>query len=417
MTDHAAPVSAAERVQLMDILRGVALFGVFLVNFTAFASAPIMATEQQLLSLPSAPFDLALFDVLGWLFADKANTVFAFLFGLGFALQLQRLEGRGVDFEPLYRRRLTVLLVIGIVHFFFVWTWDILHLYALAGFLLLPLRRLSNRGLVIVGMLLAAFGRTTQKALAEFGTPGSWSGLPGGYADSDVLLRQKISESGDYFHLVNNFFEWVFIDYLASGLILGWLCYALGRFLIGAWVGRHEWVARAADFLPGWRQLLRIALPAGLVIEGFATMLAKSSWLPEWEHHEFMADALHLLAVPVLAAGYLAIIVVAFQGGLGRRLLAPFAAVGRMALTNYLTQSLVIGFILFGIGPGLALAGKIGTTAIVGIVIAVFVVQALISSWWLVRFAFGPAEWVWRALTYGNMPPMRLPRPLGLESE
>jgi uncharacterized protein len=130
-----------------------------------------------------------------------------------------------------------------------------------------------------------------------------------------------------------------------------------------------------------------------------------------------MADALHLLAVPVLAAGYLAIIVVAFQGGLGRRLLAPFAAVGRMALTNYLTQSLVIGFILFGIGPGLALAGKIGTTAIVGIVIAVFVVQALISSWWLVRFAFGPAEWVWRALTYGNMPPMRLPRPLGLESE
>ena len=214
---------------------------------------------------------------------------------------------------------------------------------------------------MIAGVLLAAFGRTTQKALAEFGTPGSWSGVPGGYADSDVLLRQQISESGDYFHLVSNFFEWVFIDYLASGLILGWLCYALGRFLIGAWVGRHGWVTRAADFLPGWRQLLRIALPAGLVLEGFATMLAESSWLPEWEHREFLADALHLLAVPVLAAGYVAVIVVAFQGGRGRRLLAPFAAVGRMALTNYLTQSLVIGFVLFGIGPGLALAGKIGT--------------------------------------------------------
>jgi len=392
----------------MDVLRGVALFGVFLVNFTGFASAPIMATEQQLLSLPTAPFDLALFDVLAWLFTDKANTVFAFLFGLGFALQLQRLEERGVDFEALYRRRLTVLLIIGVVHFFFVWTWDILHLYALAGFLLLPLRRLSNRGLVIAGVLLAAFGRTTQKALAEFGTPGSWSGLPGGYADSDVLLRQQISESGDYFHLVGNFFDWVFVDYLASGLILGWLLYALGRLLIGAWVGRRGWVTRAADFLPGWRRLLRIALPAGLVLEGFATLLAESPLLPDWEHRGFLADALHLLAVPVLAAGYVAGIVVAFQGAVGRRLLAPFAAVGRMALTNYLAQSLVFGFVLFGIGPGLALAGKIGATAIVGIVIGFFSLQVIASRWWLGRYAYGPAEWVWRAFTYGERPPMKL---------
>jgi len=403
----AAPVSAAERVQLMDVLRGMALFGVFLVNFTAFAGAPIMATEQQLLSLPTGPFDLALFDVLGWLFADKANTIFAFLFGLGFALQLQRVEERGVDFEALYRRRLTVLLVIGLVHFFFVWTWDILHLYALAGFLLLPLRRLSNRALLITGVLLAAFGRTTQKALAEFGTPGSWSGLPGGYADSDVLLRQQISASGDYFHLVGNFFEWVFVDYIASGLILGWLAYALGRFLIGAWVGRHGWVTRAADFLPGWRQLFRVALPAGLLLEGFATLVAKSSWLPEWEHREFLADALHLLAVPVLAAGYVAAIVVAFQGRAGQRLLSPFAAVGRMALTNYLTQSLVLGFVLFGIGPGLALAGKIGTAKIVGIVIGFFALQIAVSRWWLGRFAYGPMEWVWRAFTYGERPAMK----------
>jgi uncharacterized protein len=404
---EAAPVSATERVQLMDVLRGVALFGVFLVNFTGFASASIMATEQQLLSLPTAAFDLTLFDVLGWLFTDKANTVFAFLFGLGFALQLQRLEGRGVDFESLYRRRLTVLLVIGVVHFFFVWTWDILHLYALAGFLLLPLRRLSNRALVITGVLLAAFGRTTQKALAEFGTPGSWSGLPGGYADSDVLLRQQISESGNYFHLVSNFVDWVFVDYLASGLILGWLCYALGRFLIGMWVGRRGWVTRAADFLPGWRQLLRVALPAGLILEGLATLLAESPSLPEWEHREFLADALHLLAVPVLAAGYVAGIVIAFHGDLGRRLLTPFAAVGRMALTNYLTQSLVFGFVLFGIGPGLALAGKIGATAILAIVIAFFAVQVCISRWWLARYAYGPVEWLWRTLTYGEQPPMK----------
>jgi uncharacterized protein len=391
----------------MDVLRGVALFGVFLVNFMGFASASIMSTEQQLLSLPSAPLDLTLLDVLRWLFFDKANTVFAFLFGLGFYLQAQRMEERGVDFEALYKRRLLVLLVIGLVHFFFVWTWDILHLYALAGFILLPLRRLGNRALLITGVLLTAFGRTAQKALAEFSDSGSWSGVPGGYDDSDVLLRQQISESGDYSALVGNFFEWVFIDYIASGFILGWLCYALGRFLVGAWVGRKEWIARSAEFMPGWRRLLRWALPLGLVVEGLASLLAESSLLRDFEHRKFCADALHLVAVPVLAAGYVAAIVVASQGGRGRRLLAPFAAVGRMALTNYLTQSLVFGFVLFGIGPGLALAGKIGTTAIVGIVIGFFAFQMIFSSWWLGRYAYGPAEWVWRALTYGERPPFR----------
>jgi uncharacterized protein len=403
-----APVGIAERVEVMDVLRGVALFGVFLVNFTGFAGASIMATEQQLLSLPTAPFDFALSNVLAWLFVDKANTVFAFLFGLGFYLQMQRLEVRGVDFEALYRRRLFVLLVIGSVHFFFLWTWDILHLYALAGFLLLPLRRLSSRALLSTGLLLAVFGRTLQKGLAEFGSAGSWTGLPGGYADSDVLLRQQLSERGDYFAIVGNFFEWVFVDYIASGLILGWLCYALGRFLIGAWVGRKEWIARSAQFLPGWRRLMRWSLPVGLILEGLATLLADSPRIDDFEHREFFAKSFHLFAVPVLAAGYVSAIVVGFQGGRGRRLLAPFAVVGRMALTNYLAQSLVFGFVLFGVGPGLALAGRIGTTAVTGVVLVFFTLQVLFSRWWLARFAYGPAEWVWRALTYGTMPPMRL---------
>ena len=89
-------------------------------------------------------------------------------------------------------------------------------------------------------------------------------------------------------------------------------------------------------------------------------------------------------------------------------MLTPFAAVGRMALTNYLTQSLVIGFVLFGVGPGLALAGKIGTSAVAGIVVAFFALQVIASRWWLSHFAYGPAEWVWRALTYGERPAMRI---------
>jgi uncharacterized protein len=398
-----APVALDERVQIMDVLRGVALFGVFLMNMAPFAGAPIMATEQQLLSLPTAAVDFALLDVWRWLVMDKANTVFAFLFGLGFYLQMKRLEARGADFERLYRRRLTALLILGFANLFFLWTWDILHLYALAGFILLPLRRLSTRDLLGVGLILALLGRTGQKVMAEFGPPGSWTGLPGGYEDADILLRQQLSEAGDYFAIVGSFFDWVFVDYLASGMILGWLCYALGRFMLGAWVGRHGWIVKARDFLPGWRRVRNWGLALGLPLEAAAVMLSEASWLPAWEHRGFYAECLHLLTVPILSAGYVAAVVVAFEGGRWRAWLAPFAWSGRMALTNYLLQGVVMGLVLFGVGPGLALAGRIGTAAVSGIVVAAYALQLVMSRWWLLRYQYGPVEWLWRAFTYGGV--------------
>jgi len=404
----AGPVETAERVQVMDVLRGVALFGVFLVNMTGFAATNVMATEEQLLSLPTAALDLTLFDIIEWLFVDKANTLFAFLFGLGFYLQMQRLEARGADFDRLYLRRLTVLLIIGLIHNFLIWTWDILHLYALAGFVLFAMRKLSNRQLLTFGLILGVLGRPIQKTLMEFTGLSDWTGLSDGYDTASVLVRQQISESGDYFALVKNFFDWTLVDYLASGMILAWLVYALGRFLVGAWVGRHGWITRAREFLPQWRTLARWTLPAGIILEGLATLFAESPLLPDWEHRDYLAKQTHLLALPVLATGYVAALVTAFHSPWGARWLAPFAWSGRMALTNYLAQSLVYGFVLFGIGPGLALAGRIGTTALIGIVVITYAVQVAFSRWWLGRFAYGPVEWVWRALTYGAMPRMRL---------
>ena len=184
-----------------------------------------------------------------------------------------------------------MLLCIGCVHLFFVWTWDILHLYAIAGFILLPLRRLSNRDLLGIGIILALVGRTGQKTLAEFFPGSSWTGLPGGYADSDILLRQQISASGDYFGLVGSFFNLTVVDYLGSGMIFGWLSYALGRFLIGAWVGRHGWIERAREFLPGWRRVRAWSLPLGLFAEAAAVMLLEASGFPSGSIANFSASA------------------------------------------------------------------------------------------------------------------------------
>jgi len=406
-TVRAAPVSAADRIELMDVLRGVALFGVFLMNLVQFSSTNVMSTEQQLLSLPTAPLDLALFDVLDWLFADKANTIFAFLFGLGFYIQMQRLDARGAEFERIYRRRLWVLLGIGIIHAFFIWNWDILHLYALAGFALLAMRRVSNRDLLAIGLICGLGGRILQEAITEFT---GWAPMTSAYDEASVLVRQQLSEAGDYFGIVANFAQWTVIDYLANGLIVGWLFYALGRFLIGAWVGRNGWITRAKESLPRWRWLARWILPLGLALDGAATLLSESPMLPDWPHRKFLGGATHLLAVPVLATGYVSALVAGYHSRLGAKLLAPVAYCGRMALTNYLTQSFVIGFVLFGIGPGVALAGKIGTTALLVIVIVTYAAQIAFSVWWLRRFAYGPVEWLWRALTYGKMPRLRLTR-------
>ncbi len=403
----AVPVSQAERVELLDVLRGVALFGVFLMNFTSFADAGVMATEQQMAALPTAQVDAVLTEVLAALVMDKANTLFAFLFGLGFYLQMQRLEARGVDFEPLFRRRMTVLLAFGILHFVFLWTWDILHLYALAGVVLLAFRSMSNRDLLGIGIICAVLARSAQKAFDAFGSASTWTGAPDPQIEAAVLERQQLAHSGDYFGILGNFLDLAVVQYILSGAILGWLLYALGRFFIGAWMGRHGWIVRARDHLPGWRRVLKWTFPVGLLIEGIATLVWLSSVFPEGAYRQFVADALHLAAVPVLAAGYVSAVVVGYHAPVGRRLLAPFAAAGRMALTNYVSQSFIMGFVLFGVGPGLALAGRIGTTGITGIVIACFALQIVVSRLWLSRFQYGPLEWLWRALTYGNLPRQR----------
>jgi uncharacterized protein len=401
-----APTRGAERVAALDVLRGMALFGVFLANMVAFARSDAIVTEQQVLSLPTAALDGMLYEIEHWLITDKANTLFAFLFGLGFYLQMERLQSRGAPFERIYRRRLTVLLALGILHNFLVWEWDILHLYALAGFALLALRHARDRTLFIGGLLLGLFGRTLQEALMEFAGFADLYGGASPYTDQAILARQQLSVAGDYLGMVRAFAEYTYVDYIINGALVGWLLYALGRFMLGAWVGRRQWLQRSGDFLPGFRRVLRVALPAGLVLEGVALLIrvyGSDGRLPEWPHWRFVGTSLHLLAVPVLATGYLCAIVVGLHGVKSGRWLRPFAFIGRMALTNYVTQSVCIGFVLFGFGPGLALAGHIGTVALTAVVIVVYAAQVIVSRWWLARFRFGPLEWVWRVLTYGSL--------------
>lgn len=406
----AGPTPASERVEELDVLRGVALFGVFLVNMVGFTASDIIATEQQLLSLPTAALDHTLLQLIAVLFNDKANTLFAFLFGLGFHLQMQRAQARGAAFERIYVRRLTVLLCLGVLHALLLWTWDILHLYAMAGFVLLALRRLSTRSLLVGGVLLTLVSHDVGRMVFDAAGLTERFGIEATYTDEAILLRQQLSIDGNYWGLVGAFAHFTWLDYLLSGLLIGWLIYAVGRFMLGAWVGRKGWLQHANQYLPGFRRVLRIALPLGLLLEAasrLASFYARSERLPEWDHWELVAECVHHLALPILSAGYLCAVVVGLHHPSVRSFLTPFAHVGRMALTNYVAQSFVIALVLFGVWPGLALAGRIGTTYLTLIVVVAFVLQILASRWWLARYAFGPLEWVWRGLTYGTWPALR----------
>lgn len=405
------PVAERERIGEVDILRGIALFGVLTMNFTAFASGGVMATDAQLAALPTAGVDHWVYEFVRVFIGDKANTVFATLFGLGFYIQLSRSEGKP-GFEARYARRLFWLLVFGWLNSLFLWIWDILNLYAVAGFGLLLMRKWSTRSLVAVGLALSLYSDHLQGAL--FG----WLHVPIApdpalSADPAILARQAVAVSGDYPAIVANFARWTYADWIAGGIMMAWIVYALGRFALGAAIGRSGLFDDVKRRVPLLRRIAWIAIPLG-VAGGVAIRVGVSRAGAMHGDHETLIEAIKAFRSPValtLAAGYCAAVLVALQAAWGRRLFGPFGAVGRMALTNYLMQGLIYAFVLFGVGPGLALAGRIGTTAVLAICVLFFALQIAFSHWWLARYRFGPMEWLWRSLTYGEMPAMRRTAP------
>ena len=407
----AGPVAEGERVGELDVLRGVALFGVLTMNFVAFAGF-MMSSGAQLAALPTADLDMAAYWGVRWLIGDKANTVFATLFGLGFYLQLKRGEGRP-GFEARYRRRLSWLLIFGLLNLLLLWPWDILHLYAIAGFFLLAMRGWSTRSLLIFGGIAALYSDKLQRMLIDFlNLP-----VPGSdhlFAEGAVHERQALGAAGDYPGLVANFAQFTWEDWLVAGNVIAWIVYALGRFAIGASIGRSGILDDIPRFVPLLKKIARLAIPIGLLVNALLAALYIGTWKPFGDNEVVMdlADVLRSPAALLLAAGYCAGIVVALQQSWGRRLFGVFAPVGRMALTNYLAQGLLYGLVLTNIGPGLGLAGRIGSFAVLLTCIAFFAFQTAYSQWWLARFRFGPMEWLWRALTYGERPAFRRDRPL-----
>lgn len=400
--DTAVPTAKGERHAVMDVLRGFALFGVMLINVYEFGGEDILITSDQLAALPSA----ALNDVLTFwvrLFVyDKANTLFAFLFGLGFWVQMERLEARSAPFKAIYLRRAFILLVFGWVHLFGLFAWDVLHIYGTAAFILFACRKLPDRALLWAGLTLLLFAKPVLNYLFDvFGVSGPLNEAVS--ADSAVLAQQAAAQSGDLL---------AFLSLMAGNTVSGWLLtggfiafvfYALGRFFMGAWVARQGWIQNASTNLPLFQRWLWPCLICGLLLE-LAHLLTED--MVDGLAFGMLAATAHAVATLLIAAGYVCALVLIFHGKTFAWLVEPLAPVGQMALTNYVSQSIAIILILTSVGPGLGLAGKAGISTFLPLVVAFFAAQVVFSHFWMKAFAFGPLEWLWRALTYGTLPKM-----------
>lgn len=397
-----APVGEGERYALIDVVRGFALFGVFLANMV-WITQDIPMTEEQLRSLPTPLLD-RIARGLVLLFVDgKFVTLFSFLFGLGFSIQLDRAERRGADLGKTYFRRLFVLLGFGVVHAYFLWHGDILQAYALMGFALYACRHWERRRLVAVGATLAI----APPALAFMIAGAMGIALDDPSGDAVKLARLDAFTNGPYSAFwLENF--WMNLEFWTMGYFIAFLPAWFGRFLLGLAAGREGLLQDPARHEQLLRRLRSWGWTLGLLGNGSAVALvalikakvvSESSWLA------ILAQPIISLGIVALSAGYLGTIALAWQTPVGRARLQWLAPVGRMALTNYLTQTVMHLLLFYGVG--LALMGRIGAALCLPIAMGLFAAQAVVSKWWLTHFQFGPMEWLWRALTYGEAPNWR----------
>jgi uncharacterized protein len=355
-----------------------------------------------------------------WLFADalllegKFYTIFSLLFGIGFGLQIRRLQqtGRG---ERIYLRRLFLLFLFGAFHVTFLWFGDILHLYAAMGVLLYLLRDLDSRRLLMVSAFCLTFpviGYCLFWALgieADLGLPGTMAALYEQNTGNDFSLSQ-IFMSKDWGTLAEFMpFHWLMT---IGGRLAGWRYpIVLGVMLLGFVCARDladgRQIMKPQFLRPTALIAFAIGVPAA-VFMAYTGGLHGTSRVHSW-------DGLFVMAVYVPSSvatglGYAALFALAWVSRPSlRRLLSVFAAPGRMALTNYLSQT-VIGIALF-YGIGLAIGGKTGPAVYVLAAFMVFTMQIFWSHLWFKRFEFGPLEWLWRYATYGRVTRSKLASP------
>ena len=393
------PPTLTDRLEYVDALRGFALFGVLGANLFIFSGFSYM-TDAQRAALPTASLDkfVYLLDLI--LIENKFMGLFAFLFGVSFWLFLARLRQRGFAGTGLFYRRLLWLFLFGAIHGWLFWCFDVLRFYALWGLLLPLFLRVSNKALLSAALFCAVLAPALISGFRSLL-------LPHSAADPtiDALALQAFS-SPDYADFLRA--NWRYDWYLT--LSVGQIAYqvaVLGRLLLGLYAARSLVLADLRSHYPLFRALLIVGAVVGLggnilVAGQYLDSAATGSFLLPFGRR-LIAELGYLGLTLAYAAG----LALLFQKPWWLRPLRLLTPVGRMALTCYLLQTLFGLWLFYGFMPGPKLMGTIGPVWLLPIWLGEYAIQLWFASAWLRRFRFGPAEWLWRSLTYSKIQPFR----------
>ena len=399
-TNDISPVKTSERFIILDALRGFALLGICMANFPEFSLYTFLSPEAAA-SMSTAVQD-KITRYLLYIFVDgKFYTLFSLLFGLGFSIIIRNAERKGVNGFRIFYRRMGMLMLFGLLHLMFIWSGDILLLYALLGMLLPFFRQMPDKKLLgwalfflilPIGVdlvceitrtnLALPFIRLQETYCAEYGINGTnfayWLHDAEDYGTVFQFLVQGACVRMQEFIIGNRYFK------------------VLGLFLVGFYIGRNRIYAD----LEGRKTLLVKVCRLGLIIGLPCSLLY--AWSSMGGHP--LSDTLHSLfyfiSVYPLGFAYAAGLCLLYLRVKSLSIWKWLAAPGRMALTNYIGQSVIGMFLFYGIGLGWG--STIGLLQTEVIVLAVFLFQMLFSRLWLSGFKFGPLEWIWRMLTYGK---------------
>ena len=388
---------APTRLQHVDALRGFALLGILAVNIWSFAD-PYYAAPTS-----NPAYSSALDHLVRWLvsvlFEAKFYLLFSFLFGYSFTLQMSSAERSGASFVPRMLRRQLALLVIGLVHGALLFYGEILSLYAWLGLILLALRGLSAKWAARLALLLVI---ASALMFLLLGAELLEIGLYTGKADGESLLKDLALGGSALDTLAYNASH---LSDTASALGLLQGPSTLAMFLLGYVAGRKELLVAPYRFGPRLPWLLAFTLPLGLggaLLYGYWAAYAPGGGL------ELIGYGLSQLTAPLLSASYAMLLLKAFDSSLGQRLCRRLAPLGRMSLSNYLLQSLILCLLFTGYGLGLI--NHLPPLALPPVVIAIYLVQMQLSALWLRHHQYGPCEWLLRAVTIGAWPSWGKPR-------
>jgi len=400
MPESTVKTSSVQRHVILDSLRGLALLGICLANFSEFSLYSFLNNDTQQ-AMPTAGIDTVV-KYLQYIFVDgKFYTIFSLLFGIGFSIILTNAAKNNRNGIKIFYRRMSVLLLIGLFHLICLWAGDILVLYAFAGFFLRLFIRVSGRKLITWAVVLLLIPVAIDAGVEFLGwVPAAPAIAATQYFHGQFGITEEnfpvwLAESQTYldvlkFNLAGSFIRMQ--EFIEGNRLFK----VLGLFLLGLYIGKNGIYANPE----GYKGLLKKIMKYGFMIGFPMTLLYAWSAMNGRPWGLTIHSTIYAVSVVPFALFYISVICLWYIKNKEHKIFRVFAAPGRMALTNYLMQS-VFGMVIF-YGIGFQLGARTGLVYVELIATAVFCIQIIYSYLWLNYFRYGPLEWIWRMVTYGK---------------